>query len=294
MEKLKGVFTALVTPFRQGKVDFESLGRLVDHQLANGIDGFIVNGTTAESPTLQTDEAEEIYRFLRQRTSSKVPLIFGTGSNDTAATVMATQRAYKLGVDAALVVVPYYNKPPQRGLLAHFKTVARSSALPIVLYNVPGRTITALSVETIRELSREENIMGIKEASGQIDLERQIIESCGREFILLSGDDGTYAEFLANGGHGVISVASHILPAAFAEWTMAARQGNFEVAREGIRRYGKLIDLLFIEANPIPVKKALQLMGLIETAELRLPLCEMDAALAEKLKTEMKACGLIK
>ncbi|MBX2988075.1 MAG: 4-hydroxy-tetrahydrodipicolinate synthase [Bdellovibrionaceae bacterium] len=294
MNNLKATITALITPFHEGKIDYDSLERLLDHQLKNGIEGFVINGTTAESPTLEKSEREEIFRFARQFTQGRVPLIMGTGSNSTEKTVQATREAEKLGADAVLVVVPYYNKPPQRGLFAHFKKTAESTSLPVLLYNVPGRTITSLAVETVQELSRIKNIVGIKEASGKIDLARDIQNACGREFILLSGDDGTYAEFLAAGGHGVISVASHILPAAFSSWRRSALEGKFEEAREGIRRYGRLIDLLFCEANPIPVKKALQLMGLVRSAELRLPLTEMESALTAELKKEMTACGLLK
>lgn len=294
MKNLSGVFTALITPFKSGKVDYASLERLLDHQLKNGIEGFVVNGTTAESPTLTTGERDEIFRFVRKRTEGKVPLIMGTGGNSTAGTVEATREAEKIGADAALVVVPYYNKPPQRGLFQHFKAVAESSALPVLLYNVPGRTITSLATETIRDLAKVEKIVGIKEASGKIDFEKEIIAACPKGFIMLSGDDGTYAEFLAAGGHGVISVASHVLPAEFVAWTRSAREKDFSPAHAGIEKFAKLIDALFIEANPIPVKKALQLMGLIDSAELRLPLVELDAEKTALLKEEMRKGGLLK
>lgn len=293
MNRLRGVFTALITPFKEGKVDENSLGRLVDHQIKNGIEGFVVNGTTAESPTLSRVERDEIFHFVRGRTGGKVPLILGTGGNSTEQTVQATREAEKLGADGVLVVVPYYNKPPQRGLYQHFRAVALATELPVLLYNVPGRTVTSLEATTIRELAEIKNIVGVKEASGKIDFAQKISQDCGPEFTLLSGDDGTYAEFLAAGGHGVISVASHLLPAEFVRWTRAAKQGDFAPAREGIARFQRLIDLLFIEANPIPVKKALQLMGLIDSAELRLPLVEMDPAKATDLKKEMVACGLL-
>ncbi|MBX3041874.1 MAG: 4-hydroxy-tetrahydrodipicolinate synthase [Bdellovibrionaceae bacterium] len=294
MNRFKGVFTALITPFQNGKIDFTSLEKLIDQQLSGGVDGFVVNGTTAESPTLSEDEVSELFAFIRKKVGAKVPLILGTGSNSTADTVAATKLAEQWGADAALVVVPYYNKPPQRGLFAHFKTVADSTRLPIILYNVPGRTITSLDLDTIQRLSEVKNIIGIKEASGKIDFASEIRKSCGKDFVLLSGDDGTYAKFLEVGGDGVISVASHILPKAFSRWTKAAHQGDAGTSLKELPQYAKAIDLLFVEANPIPVKKALQLMKVIDRAELRLPLVEMDEKLAVSLKEEMVRCGILK
>ncbi|HRO66936.1 MAG TPA: 4-hydroxy-tetrahydrodipicolinate synthase [Pseudobdellovibrionaceae bacterium] len=294
MNPLKGVFTALITPFQNGKIDFASLERLLARQLAGGIDGFVVNGTTAESPTLSEEEVADLFSFVRKKVGAKVPLILGTGSNSTEDTIAATRRAEQWGADAALVVVPYYNKPPQRGLFAHFKAVADATRLPILLYNVPGRTITSLELETIRKLSEIENIVGIKEASGKIEFASEIRKACGKDFVLLSGDDGTYAKFLEAGGDGVISVASHILPEAFSRWTKALHQGDAASSLKEIPQYAKVIDLLFVEANPIPVKKALQFMGVIQSASLRLPLVEMDEKLALSLKEEMVRCGILK
>lgn len=273
-----GVWTALLTPFRDGAVDVASLEKLLAHQVKNGVKGFVINGTTGESPVLSREERERIFKIARAQT--KVPLMMGTGTNDTAETVRRTQEAQALGADAALVVVPYYNKPPQRGLVEHFRAVASATPLPVFLYNVPGRTITGLAVESIAELAKTKNIVGIKEATGDIELAKKIKAACPREFILLSGDDGTYPGFLEAGGHGVISVASHVIPAEF-------------VRAQNLARYTKLIDLLFCEANPIPVKKAAQLMGLIATAEMRLPLVEMDPAKARELENEMRAVGVL-
>lgn len=292
MEKFKGVFTALITPFNKGKVDFDSLESLVKFQLKNQVNGFVINGTTAESPTLSTSEVVEIFKRVKSWAPG-IPLIMGTGSNSTEKTIEDTKKAMELGADAALVVVPYYNKPPQRGLEKHFRAIAQSTSLPVILYNVPGRTITSLEPETIHRIASEKNVIGIKEASGKIDLDKKIIELCGKSFLMLSGDDGTYVEFLSAGGHGVISVASHILPKPFAEWTDLAKAGNLERARAEIQRYAKLIDLLFIEANPIPVKKALQLMGIIASAEMRLPLVELEPENTEILRAEMKRVGLL-
>lgn len=293
MKNFKGTFTALVTPFKNGTVDFESLKKLVQQQLKAGIDGFVVNGTTAESPSLSESEVQELFVKIKSFCPSNTPLIMGTGSNSTDKSIQASVQAEKWGADAILVVVPYYNKPPQRGLFQHFEKVASAVNIPTILYNVPGRTITALENNTIQKLSQVKGVIGIKEASGKIDFAKEIIHSCGKEFILLSGDDGTYVEFLAAGGHGVISVATHVIPEQMVQWKSWVQNGELEKARQDIQKYNDLINLLFIEANPIPVKKALQYMGIIESAELRLPLVEMAPELAEKLQSEMKKVGLL-
>lgn len=293
MKSLKGTFTALVTPFKNNKVDYSSLEKLVQHQLKNGIDGFVINGTTAESPTLSEQERNEIFKFVKKISRPETVLIMGTGSNDTAKTVEDSLKAQELGADAVLVVVPYYNKPPQRGLYQHFKSVASAVKIPVILYNVPGRTITALELNTIQELSKIPGIRSIKEASGKIDFAGKIFAACGNDFALLSGDDGTYVDFLSVGGHGVISVATHVIPAQMVQWKKWVQEGHLEKAKADIQKYAKLIDLLFVEANPIPVKKALQLMGILETASLRLPLVELENEHTDILKKEMTSLGLI-
>ncbi|MNK93751.1 4-hydroxy-tetrahydrodipicolinate synthase [compost metagenome] len=293
MKNLKGTFTALITPFKNGAIDFPSLDKMMKHQLENGVDGFVINGTTAESPTLTNSEKEELFKHARQFCGDKVPLIMGTGSNSTAQTIEDSKKAEKLGADAVLVVVPYYNKPPQRGLFQHFKAVAESVKIPTILYNVPGRTITSLEVNTIRDLSKVAGVVGIKEASGKIDLASEIIKTCGSNFVMLSGDDGTYVDFLGAGGNGVISVASHVIPRQMAQWKKWAEAGEIAKAKADIAKYSDLINLLFCEANPIPVKKALQLMGLTSSAELRLPLVELSPEHTEKLQLEMKKVGLL-
>ncbi len=290
---LKGVFTALITPFKDQKIDYVSLEKLVKQQLNGKVEGFVVNGTTAESPNLKSDEVAEIFKKIKSWTKGNVPLIMGTGSNSTEKTITATRQAQEMGADAALVVVPYYNKPPQQGLYLHFKAVAEATTLPVILYNVPGRTITSLEPDTVARLAEIKNVVGIKEATGNIELEKKIIEKVHKEFVMLSGDDGTYADFLKNKGHGVISVATHVIPEAFVSITNAARAGKHDEAANIIQKYKKLIDLLFIEANPIPVKRALQFMGIVASAELRLPLVEMSSEASEKLKAEMKTLGLV-
>ncbi len=279
MKKISGVITALVTPFKNEKVDYASLESLVKQQLAGGVDGFVINGTTAESPTVLPSERREIFSFIKKRVPSNFPLILGTGSNSTQQTIEDSKEAEKMGADAVLVVVPYYNKPPQRGLLEHFKSVASAISIPVILYNVPSRTITALELETIKRLSEHPNILGIKEASGNIDFAKKIRSLCGKSFLLLSGDDGTYDEFMAAGGDGVISVASHIIPREMKEIRAKTKK--------------ELIDSLFSEANPIPVKMALKLMNIIETQECRLPLVSFAAEKVEGFKNLLKKEGLI-
>lgn len=291
--EFRGVFTALITPFKNQKIDYISLEKLVKQQIDGKIEGFVVNGTTAESPNLKKEEVAELFKKIKSWTKGNVPLILGTGSNSTEKTIEKTRQANELGADAVLVVVPYYNKPPQQGLFMHFKAVAESSKIPIILYNVPGRTITSLEPETVARLAAIKNIIGIKEATGDMDIERKIIEKTPKDFILLSGDDGTYVDFLKNMGHGVISVVTHVIPEAFVAITNLARGGHHGEAEVILKKYKALIDLLFIEANPIPVKRAMQLMGIIESAELRLPLVEMSTEGTEKLKAEMKTLGLI-
>jgi len=287
MKNFRTTITALITPFKNNKVDFASLEKIVQFQLKNGIGGFVINGTTAESPTLEWSEVTEIFNKVKSLVGSQIPLIIGTGSNSTKATVELSQKAEALGADAVLVVVPYYNKPPQRGLVSHFQIVADGIKIPVIMYNVPSRTITALSLETILTLSKHKNIVGIKEASGNIDLAKAIVKECGKDFILLSGDDGTYPEFLEAGGQGVISVASHVIPRLFSE-LLKNKSDN-----RGFKSYLRLINLLFSESNPIPLKKALQLMGQIDSAELRLPLCELEEHLTRDLALELEKMELL-
>ncbi len=293
MKNFKGTITALATPFKDGKIDYKSLERLLKQQLDGGVEGFVVNGTTAESPTLEPHEVAELFKNIRSFVGTKVPLIVGTGSNSTAKTIEDSKKAEQWGADALLVVVPYYNKPPQRGLVEHFKAVAGAVKIPTILYNVPGRTITSLATESILELSKAPGIIGIKEASGKIDFDAEISHACGPDFVLLSGDDGTYVEFLGVGGHGVISVASHVIPKQMVQWKKWVDGGEIAQARADIQKHMKLIDLLFVEANPIGVKKALQLMGIFDSATMRLPLMELTPQHTESLKNEMQKLGLV-
>lgn len=289
----KGVTSALPTPFLNKKIDFESLAKLVEYQLKNGINGFVVNGTTAESPTLSWDEVVKIYACVREASGKNVPITLGTGSNSTEQTIETTKKAEQLGADAALVVVPYYNKPPQRGLLAHFTAVANSTKLPVILYNVPGRTITAMSTETILELSATQNIIAIKEASGDMAFDEKIKTLVSPEFVMLSGDDITYLPFLKVGGSGIISVMSNAITEACSRWTRLALENKWTEAENDFNRFMELISLMYIEPNPIPVKWMLYQMGLFKSPEMRLPLVTLDQKYFEKISFELKSLEII-
>lgn len=290
--KFKGVISALVTPFKNGEVDYASLEKLVQYQLNQKINGFVVNGTTGESPTLSKSEVRKIFSVIRATVGLDFPLILGTGSNSTEKTIEDTKIAEELGADAALVVVPYYNKPPQRGLVQHFKAVARSTNMPIILYNVPGRTITHMTIETIVELSEFKNIIGIKEASGDLKFDKELKEKLKSDFIFLSGDDGTYLDFLNLGGHGIISVMSNLITKQCIDWTSLAMNGKVSEAQADFAKYKKLIDAMYVEANPIPLKWMLCKKNIIASAEARLPLCELDTKFHGELELIMKNAGL--
>ncbi len=295
MKKIRGVITALVTPFdRQRNVDFKSLEKIVKDQLSRGVQGFVINGTTAESPTLDEAEVQDIWQLVRSIAGEKIPLILGTGSNSTEKTIKETQKAKDWGADAALVVVPYYNKPPQRGLLQHFKKIAEQTQAPLLLYNVPGRTALNMSAETVVELSNTPNIIGIKDATGDMETAKQIAQRAKDGFIKLSGDDGTYAEYLENGGQGIISVGSHVVPEVFLKISQFVAEKKLTEARALQFDYKALVDSFYLESNPIPIKKALELAGLLSTAQMRLPLVEASEETTEKLRFLMREKSLIK
>ncbi len=288
-----GVISALPTPFFKGEVDFDSLEKMVSLQISNGINGFVVNGTTAESPTLTENEVQKIFERVQKTAHGKIPLILGTGSNSTEITTAQTKKAAQLGADAALVVVPYYNKPPQRGLEQHFLKVADSAAIPIILYNVPGRTITGMTAETVVALSAHQNIMGIKEASGDIAFDEKLKAQLPKDFMFLSGDDPTYLPFLKLGGNGIISVMSNLITAACARWTQMMKQKNDDQAESDFNRYKELIQLMYVEANPIPLKWMLHRAGIFRSAEARLPLVALDEKFYGPIEKQMKILELV-
>ncbi len=289
----KGVTSALLTPFDQGKIDLKSLTNLVEYQIKNGINGFVVNGTTAESPTLLWAEVETIYKTVRKISGDKLPIIIGTGSNSTDQTAENSRKASELGADAVLVVVPYYNKPPQRGLVQHFNKIAEASSAPVILYNVPGRTITALSEESILELSKNKKIIGIKEASGDIAFDTKINKLVPENFVKLSGDDGTFVSFLKCGGDGIISVMSNIITKACAGWLKQAHDKNWNELENDFAKYEKLITAMYSESNPIASKYMLYKMGLFSSPEMRLPLVELDKKYHEMTVTLLKEFSLV-
>lgn len=291
MNKFTGVITALATPFKKGEVDLASYKKLLASQLEQGVRGFVINGTTGESPTLTDSEVKELFDCARTACKGEdVSLIVGTGSNSTDKACALTQKVEKWGADAALSVVPYYNKPPQRGLVQHFKLIADSTSLPIILYNVPSRTIASLTVESIAELSKVRNIVGIKEASGDMNFLKQIRAKVSADFLLLSGDDASCVEFCALGGHGVISVSSHIIGREMVEILRSNPKNEQAKYRE---QYADFMKWLYCEANPIPLKAALHWMGIFASGELRLPLTELDRAFHKEFKECLKNLGKI-
>lgn len=292
MKDFSGVYTALLTPFKNGAIDWPSLNRLLRAQLDGGINGIVVCGTTGESPTLSDEEKSELFKYIKAEVAGQVPLMMGTGTNCTKKTIEATQKAEKLGADAALVVVPYYNKPPQRGLFQHYQKIAESSSLPIVLYNVPSRTITKLELDTICELSQLPNIVGIKEATGDLEFGRQIVKQSRPGFLLTSGDDGSFLQLINAGAKGVISVASNIVPKLFSDWCARARKGDSSALDE-FTKFADLNSYLYVEANPIPVKMAAHLLDLIDSPELRLPLVTLSEPYKMELKKKIEQAGLL-
>ncbi|MBX9766069.1 MAG: 4-hydroxy-tetrahydrodipicolinate synthase [Bdellovibrionales bacterium] len=293
MKKFEGVITALVTPFKSGRLDLESFNRLVKAQIAGGVSGFVVGGTTGESPTVTKEELEVMYQAVRKNAPSDLCVILGTGSNSTEETVQKTRLAEKLKADAALIVTPYYNKPPQAGMVAHYNHVARETQIPILIYNVPGRTGVSILPETIATLSKTSAIVGVKDATGDLKTLERMKSMVPKTFLLLSGDDGTSVDYCSLGGHGVISVVSHIIPKALSEFVQRARAHDSKAGEE-FKIFLKLIDLIFIEANPIPVKAAVQEMGLIDSDEVRLPLIPMSTANRLLLVQEMNARQILK
>ena len=286
----QGAYTAIVTPFnRDGSVDYGKLRELIDLQVAGGVDGIVPVGTTGESPTLDFDEHEKVIEVSIEAARKRIKVIAGTGANATTEAVMLTRHAKEAGADATLQVTPYYNKPSAEGLRRHFTAVA-DLGLPTILYNIPGRTGREIPLDTVVELAKHPHIVAVKEAGGSVDRVSQILARC--EIEVLSGDDSLTLPMMAVGGVGVISVASNVAPKAVADMVHAALQGDWQTARELHRRYYRLFTDLFLDTNPIPVKAALAMMGLIEEV-YRLPLCETSAKGKEQLRGTLKVLGLI-
>lgn len=287
-----GAIVAIVTPFKKGKVDEKSLRELIEFQIKNGTDGIVPCGTTGESSTLSHEEHDRVIEITIDAARKRVPVIAGTGSNSTDEALRLTRHAHEAGADGALLVCPYYNRPTQEGLYQHFKTIAESVPIPIVPYNIPSRTGVNLLPETVARLAKISNIVGIKEASGSLKQMQDVISLCGDKFDVLSGDDFFTFPLLAIGGRGVVSVLSNIAPADMAAMVDAFVGGDLKRAQQLHHRLVPLIDALFIETNPVPVKAALSMMGKI-AYEVRLPMYKMSDGNYEKLKSVMKNYGLI-
>lgn len=289
-----GTYTAIVTPFRNGKIDEPALERLIKAQIKGGVDGIVPVGTTGESPTLNYEEHIRVIELSVKIAAGKIKVIAGTGGNSTMEAIYLTQHAEKVGADGSLQVAPYYNKPTQEGLFQHFHAVARATKLPIVLYSIPGRCGIEIAVETVNRLAHDSvNIVGIKEASGNADRVSQLRAELGVNFTILSGDDSLTLPFMSVGARGVISVASNVIPKEVSNMVKAYAKGKPDVALKLHEKYYPLFKDLFIETNPLPVKAALAMVGMIHE-EFRLPLVPMSVKNRHTLKATMKVCGVLK
>lgn len=292
MQQLKGSMTALITPFRDGKIDDDAFQQLVHRQLSGGTDALVPVGTTGESATLSDAEHERTVRLCVEATAGRVPVIAGAGSNDTAYAISMAQRVADFGADAILAVTGYYNRPSQAGLLAHFTALHDATDMPIIIYNIPARTVVGLSVETLAALSKLPRIVGVKDATG--DLARVALQRihCAPDFTQLSGEDMTAVGFNAMGGQGCISVTSNVVPDLCAQMHALSLSGDFEGARRIQDRLAPLHDALFSDASPGPAKYALSLLGHCEP-DVRLPLVEPSDAAKEKVRRALEGLGLL-
>jgi len=292
--RFQGSFVAMVTPFRNGAVDEAKLRELVELHVAGGTDGLIPCGTTGESPTLSHDEHRRVVDVVLEAARGRIQVVAGTGSNSTAEAIDLTRHAERSGAAGALVVNPYYNKPTQEGLYRHFRAVAEAVAIPILVYNIQSRTAVNVETPTLERLVRDvRNVAGVKEASGSLDQMSQVIAACGPDFSVLSGDDNVTLPLMAIGGHGVVSVIANILPKETAEMVHAALDGDWKRARELHYRLFPLARAAFLETNPIPIKEAMAMAGMLEP-EFRLPMCRMSDANRERLRAVLKQYALVK
>ena len=285
-----GSIVALVTPFRDGEVDYEALGELIESQIEGGTDVILPCGTTGESATLSHEEHDRVVEFVIGKVAGRVPVIAGSGSNSTKEALRLTAHAKEAGADGALVITPYCNKPTQRGLHYHYEALAKEVDIPLVIYNVPGMTGISIAPETVASLAKHKNIVAIKEASGSLEQVSQIISRC--DITVLSGDDSLTFPIMALGGKGVVSVVANVLPSAVAEMVETFLEKDIEGARTMHYELYRMSRILFIETNPIPVKAALAMMGRIRE-EYRLPLCSMGDESRSKLEKVMKEYELI-
>jgi 4-hydroxy-tetrahydrodipicolinate synthase len=289
-----GTYTAVVTPFRKGRIDEQAFQKLIRDQVRGGVDGVVPVGTTGESPSLRFDEHIRVIELAVQAAKGRVKILAGTGANATTEAINLTKAAEGVGADGSLQVSPYYNKPSQEGLFQHFRKIARATKLPIILYSIPGRCNIAIEVPTVLRLAKAcNNIVGIKEAGGDADRVSQLRAALGQRFTILSGDDALTLPFMAVGAEGVISVASNIIPREISKMVNAFVAGKADAALKLHQKYYPLFKDLFIETNPVPTKAALAMLGKC-TEEYRLPLCKMSAANRARLAKTLKACGVLK
>lgn len=289
----RGVYTAMVTPFDEnGAVDEETLRQLVDFQIENGVSGLVPTGTTGESPTLSHQEHVRVVEIVIDQANGRVPIIAGTGSNSTDEAISMTKLAADAGADATLQVAPYYNKPPQHALIQHFKTVASEGGLPVIVYNIKGRTGVNIETPTLLSMAESDNIVGVKEASGDFSQMTDVVRSTPKSFSVFSGDDGFGVPLTLMGGQGVISVMSNFLPHEMSTMVNAALAGNVAEAQRMHYHYLDLMKAMFLETNPMPVKAAMAMMGLI-TEKYRLPLTTMSNERRQQLQRIMSAYELI-
>lgn len=290
--KLEGSFVALVTPFKSGLLNEEKTRELVRFQIDNGTDGIVACGTTGESPTLSEDEKNRVIEIVIEESKGKAAVVAGTGTNDTAKSIKATKRALEMGADMALVITPYYNKPTQEGLFRHFEAIAKVVDLPIMIYNVPGRTGVNILPPTVERLAKIETMVAIKEASGDLNQVSEIVNRCEGQIRVFSGDDSLFAPILAVGGVGVVSVVANLVPKDVKSLHEAFKAADLAQAQKLHRRLFPLCQAMFYETNPIPVKTALNLMGM-DVGNLRLPLVPMSESNKNRLVATMKAYGLL-
>ena len=289
-----GAAIAIITPMNSdGSINYDKLGELIDTQIENGTDAIVICGTTGEASTMTDQEHRECIRYAVKHTAGRVPVIAGAGSNDTAYAVELSKEAEEMGADALLHVTPYYNKTTQNGLIAHFNAIADAVNIPIILYNIPGRTGMGIEVATVKELAKHKNIVAIKEASGNISYAAKLIAECGNDIDVYSGNDDMIVPLMSLGAKGVISVLSHVLPKETHDMVQLCLDNNFAEATKLQIEYLDLINDLFIEVNPIPAKEALNMMG-FAAGPCRLPLCEMSDEHKAKLRASLEKHGLIK
>ncbi len=289
-----GTYTAIVTPFKNGTLDESALERLVKAQIKGGVDGIVPVGTTGESPTLDYEEHIRVIELAVEFAHGKIKVLAGTGGNSTSEAIYLTKAAEEAGADGTLQVAPYYNKPSQEGLFQHFHAIARATKMPVVLYSIPGRCGIEIAVDTVNRLAHDSvNIVGIKEAGGNADRVSQLRQVLGPKFTILSGDDSLTLPFMAVGANGVVSVASNVIPREVAHLVDAFAKGKVGLAQRIHAKYYPLFKDLFIETNPVPVKAALAMMGMM-AEEYRLPLVAMSGKNRDALRVTMKACGVLK